>query len=523
MKRLRDKGFVFRRTAVFLTSAVLSAVCVSCSDILPESPATDGMKSGITIRFGIGSAQTKALNPDEALISDINIFVFNSYGVLEGKAYLNGSGGSGWPEWETALVKNVEYSIYACANLGYRVDIDSLEELKGFRYHIAYPDDYSIGLPMSGCLENVTVTGDGLTVPLERLMSKISISIDRSQLDEDVEFLVRNIRVEGCPRHITPFSRNHISDPLDFFPSGFIRKDYETDILNTEYGEDRTSGEVCLYLLENMQGDLLAGNDDETRKILPENDGRRHLCSYVEIKSEYMSDSRYSRQGEYLVYRFYPGENPGNFDVCRNTEYKIRIVPKGSGLDGTEWRIDKSGLESFAKTLELSYSSLNFSYIGETARILPYLTPESSDGNRLYWDSDDKSVATVSGDGTVTARGEGSCRIICHAADGSGCSAECAVTVKPSAYYMKIFPGNFIRCRKGDVVEISCSYFPPTAPFDIGIEELEYDKGRGIYDYAIGDDGSSVTVYTKERGSGLLYMEAGYPVNCSELIVIVVD
>ena len=88
---------------------------------------------------------------------------------------------------------------------------------------------------------------------------------------------------------------------------------------------------------------------------------------------------------------------------------------------------------------------------------------------------------------------------------------------------MKIFPGNFIRCKKGDTVEIACSYFPPTAAFDIGIEELEYDKNRGIYDYAIGKDGSSVTLYTKERGSGLLYMEAGYPINYSELIVLVID
>ena len=277
------------------------------------------------------------------------------------------------------------------------------------------------------------------------------------------------------------------------------------------------------YMLENMQGDLLPGNEDESLKVLPENSGSQAFCSYIEIRSEYLSDSQYSRPGEYLVYRFYPGEDPGNFDICRNSEYKIRIMPEGSGLNGTEWRIDKSGIESFARTLELSYSSLNFSYAGESTVIRPYLTPEGSGDTRLYWDSDDKSVATVSGDGTVTARGEGTCRIICYAADGSGCSAECAVTVRFSPYYMKIFPGNFIRCRKGDIVEISCEYFPLSAPFDIGTEELEYDKSRGIYDYAIGEDGRSVTLYTMERGSGLLYMEAGYPVNQAEMIVVVID
>ncbi len=511
--------------SMLLVSSMAAAVLsTSCSGIFDErgSVVRQNAKHAV-IRFGIAGGMTKAQDPDESHISDMNIFVFNALGVLEGRTFMSGLNGSVESiRWSMDLLENVEYSIYACANFGYAMNINSHEELMNFRYHIAYPDDYSIGMPMCGVLEKITVSDEDILIPLERLMAKISIRIDRSRLDSDVEFNVKSIKVEGCPRTITPFHRSHISDPLDFFPSGFLRKDYETDILNTNHN-DGVSGEVCLYMLENMQGDLLPGNTDESLKVLPENDGRRELCSYIEIKSEYLSDSHYSKDGEYLVYRFYPGENPGNFDVCRNCEYKICIIPDGSGLNGTEWRIDKTGLESFPKTLELSYSSLNFSYIGETTTIHPYLTPEDSGGDRLFWDSDDKNVATVSSDGTVTARGEGSCRIICYSADGSGCSAECIVNVKQSAYYMKIFPGNFIRCKKGDTVEIACSYFPPTAAFDIGIEELEYDKNRGIYDYAIGKDGSSVTLYTKERGSGLLYMEAGYPINYSELIVLVID
>ena len=86
-----------------------------------------------------------------------------------------------------------------------------------------------------------------------------------------------------------------------------------------------------------------------------------------------------------------------------------------------------------------------------------------------------------------------------------------------------IFPGNFIRCRQGDIISFQVDYFPDDAAFDIGIEELEYDKNRGIYDYEISEDGKSVTLYTKSRGSGLLYMEAGYPINDAEMIVLVID
>ena len=521
MEKLMKTGAAGAISILVLCCTVFHA----CEDLAGDCTAAEGIKETALVRFRPAVAGTRALDPDEMRISDLNIFVFNEYGILEGRAYLTGlsSGGDGTGYcWSIDLLRNAEYSFYACANFGYETAIGTLEDLKAMRYHIAYPDDYSIGMPMSGKLEHVTVTEGEVTVPLERLMARISICVDRSRLDEDVEFNIKSIKVERCPRSVTPFMSSHASDPFDFFPSGFMRKDYETDVLNTVYS-DGTSGEVSLYMLENMQGDLLPGNEDESLKVLPENSGSRAFCSYIEIRSEYLSDSQYSRPGEYLVYRFYPGEDPGNFDICRNSEYKIRIMPEGSGLNGTEWRIDKSGIESFARTLELSYSSLNFSYAGESTVIRPYLTPEGSGDTRLYWDSDDKSVATVSGDGTVTARGEGTCRIICYAADGSGCSAECAVTVRFSPYYMKIFPGNFIRCRKGEVVEVSCEYFPPSAPFDVGIEELEYDKGRGIYDYAVGEDGKSVTLYTKERGSGLLYMEAGYPLNQAEMIFLVID
>ena len=497
-------------------------IMASCSGLdTPDCREESGMTS---IKFGQVPAGTKALNPDEMLISDINVFVFNEYGVLEASAYFNGVHNSGENlfTWEVDLVKNGMYSVFACANFGYALNISNIDELKEIRYYLAYPDDYSLGIPMSGQTEMVRATGDGISVKLERLMAKIYIMVDRSRLYDDVEFLIRSVQVEGCPRSVYPFSRNHIRDPFDFFPSGFLRSDYEADALNTADADGR-SGEICLYMLENMQGDLLPGNTDEKKKVLPENEPAKGLCSYIEIKAEYISSSGYSKPGEYLIYRFYPGENPSNFDICRNSSYSICITPVGSGLNGTEWRIDKSGLDISGQILELSYSDLDLTYIGEQVRIQAFLTPDYASPSGLTWESDDISVATVSDDGMVTACGEGTCTVRCSIADGSGTSSECRVRVEFMPYYLKVYPGQFIRCRKGDVLRFECDYFPEETVFDIGTEELEYDRKRGIYDYLISEDGKSVTIYTKAKGSGLLYMEAGYPINDAEMVVLVID
>ena len=64
---------------------------------------------------------------------------------------------------------------------------------------------------------------------------------------------------------------------------------------------------------------------------------------------------------------------------------------------------------------------------------------------------------------------------------------------------------------------------PSWTPFDIGIEYLEADKAEGIYDYVIDEDGYGVTLTLKSPGTGLIYMEAGYPINDAALFFIEVN
>ena len=54
--------------------------------------------------------------------------------------------------------------------------------------------------------------------------------------------------------------------------------------------------------------------------------------------------------------------------------------------------------------------------------------PEDASNKTLKWESSNTSIATVSGNGRVTAVAEGTCTITCRATDGSGVKAECQVT-----------------------------------------------------------------------------------------------
>ena len=65
---------------------------------------------------------------------------------------------------------------------------------------------------------------------------------------------------------------------------------------------------------------------------------------------------------------------------------------------------------------------------GETGKLTATVTSDNADDKTVVWSSSDASVATVSDDGTVTAKKEGTATITAQA---GGKTATCAVTVNP--------------------------------------------------------------------------------------------
>ena len=318
---------------------ILSAVLAACSREA-ESPFTQ-----LTLIPVCDKVLTRATDPDEQRITDYNLFIFNAFGVLEEKLYVPARQKSDTPApYTTTLLKEVPYTILLAANLGYELVFHTLEEALDYRYYLAYPDEYSQGIPMAACLEQVTVGADNATLelPLQRLMARLDLQLDRSALNQDVRLRVTEVKVGNCPSSVRLFAESQVENSSQTFTTGFTKSGRETDPLN----QDLTVGlsrPLSLYLLENCQGDLLEEIESEREKIFRE--GRySDVCSYVELKVEYRSDTRHTPPGAPLVYRFYPGESLCNFDIRRNTRYQLVLRPEGDGLQESSWRVDQSTL-----------------------------------------------------------------------------------------------------------------------------------------------------------------------------------
>lgn len=390
------------------------------------------MDKEVTIKLSCEGLESKAYDPDEYLVTDMSLLIFDESGSAE--EYLWSTDGS--KDFKVRLAVGKQYTVCACANFGYRVHADDLTGLEDLRYHMAYPDEYRNGMPMFA-MEEVSLTEDDseITVNLTRLMAKISLQIDRSMLSEDVSMYVRSVKIGNCPRNTTVFTENKVRNEDDCFPVGFTRRGMETDRLNA-VSHEGLSEEISLYMLENMQGSIDISNDSE--KVFDEDDSRHRTCSYIELEIEYMSDEFYST-GKGLIYRFYLGEDRNSLNIERNCHYHITVTPEDDGLSDDGWRVDKSYLNDYGP-----------------ARLRAY-------------------------------------------------------------------PSDYIVGDIGDRIHIWCDVSPRNTPFDVGIGYMEDDKEEGIYDYVIDEDGHGATLTLTGPGRGLIYMEAGEPVNDAAMFIIEVN
>lgn len=257
---------------------------------------------------------SKASDPDPVLISDYNILIYNGCGVLEESVYVPEREAGEMASYRTTLLSGGSYTVMAAANLGYALGNLSMEQALEFSHHLAYPDEYSHGIPMAAVVEGVP-SGEVIRIRLERLMAAIDVRLDLDMLDPDVKLTPVEVRIGKCPQAARLFSPSRAER---FFTSGFVRSGRDLDDLNR-------GGKVRLYMLENLSGD--------------------RPSSYIEIKSAYHGAGGHSKPGEYLVYRFYLG-GEGSFDIARNTLCSFVVRPTGDGLSaGDGWRVDRSGVD----------------------------------------------------------------------------------------------------------------------------------------------------------------------------------
>lgn len=109
--------------------------------------------------------------------------------------------------------------------------------------------------------------------------------------------------------------------------------------------------------------------------------------------------------------------------TARNDELDARI----STLEAMRWEVTGVALDK---------TSLSINE-GETAQLTATITPDDAPKTMVAWKSTNEFVATVDGNGLVSAVGAGNCTIVCYAKANESIKAECPVKVAGEVNILK--------------------------------------------------------------------------------------
>ncbi|MDE6416494.1 MAG: hypothetical protein K2K68_05650, partial [Duncaniella sp.] len=343
------------------------------------------------------------------------------------------------------------YKMFAVANVDLTdVDCTTIDNLRKTRFK--WNTDVRLDNQMFGYFTPYSSQTSNAEAPLitlnepevklhawvKRLVSKVTVSFDPSDLNENVRIYIKSVTIHDIPEYCYLGEKNTPTDTLQLIRNGESftyynpGEDSNADhekwkiILSKRSGSKGETGHTeadrALYFFENMQGNYEGQsqydkrqNPDEVGKLVDyPSDGPDYkdakLCgTYIEVEAYY--DSRHKdkiSQGP-IKYRFMLGKNSTfNYDAERNYHYKLTLKFRGWANE-VDWHIHYKEYTRTLITPEPYYISYLYGQeMDFPARVL--LLPEDNpadfsvkaeivENNWWPWDREHKNA-----DGTKGAR-----------------------------------------------------------------------------------------------------------------------
>ena len=320
------------------------------------------------------------------------------------------------------------YKMFAVANVDLTdVDCTTIDDLRSTRFN--WQTNVSLNNQMFGYVTMTTPssaeTSAGFEAPtliinqssvslhswIKRLVSKVSVSFDASELKENVRVYIKSVTIHDIP---VSCALGQVNKPTDkdelikngesftFYNSGQGNdSDHEKWKIVLSKGEPyggqtgHTESDRALYFYENMQGDYNGIASKDKRQdpdavgtpIDTEEDGDDYKDSelygtYIEVVAYY--DSRHKdkvSQGP-IKYRFMLGKNSTyNYDAERNYHYKLTLKLRGWANEA-DWHISYKEYTPTLITPEPYY--ISYLYNQEMDFPARVILPEEWDKSQYY-------------------------------------------------------------------------------------------------------------------------------------------
>lgn len=378
----------------------LLSICIGCEKVSLLSNLNKDLS--ITIGFDTFGISKSGCIPSN--IADINLFIFDANQELIEHLYLINS---------LSTTLQLSYgikTIAAIANVG-NLDFSSCNNLANLRA--------TTHNTMVGTGGNVIYSGEltqaispnvkSIIIPLTRIFSKITYVFDKTNLDPQVNVVIKKIQLKNTPTECSFFSVNtpniwQIAHSGDALEGGNLEPQNHDEALP-------------LYMFENRQGTIGASYTP-----IDKNPGyKADICTFVEITADYKSPYKTGT----IIYKNYLGLNTtNNFDIIRGNHYKETIVFNGTSINEISWRVDVSNLTDISTTIPVTGISLESSSLklitGTTHQLNATIYPlDATNQNYTYHSSNPNVVCVNPITGLLTTKMFGSSIITVRSEDGT--------------------------------------------------------------------------------------------------------
>ena len=447
------------RRGCSIFSGLFVSLCMPVVSCISEDMCTSSCLSDkVTFRIDDLQCLTRSsLAADECEVKSIKIFAYSD-GVLDAEGYF-----TSFEDMSLRLEIGKTYDFYALANMG-DVKFPLIESQVGdFAYSLPVRTGLSESFPMSWYSVGRNVgTGSSVSVSLSRLVAKITLDVDCG----NTGLSVKSVALMQAPVKVRPFA-----------PSG--SKAFDGEVSSGDYSSAadikslNDGGLACFYMLENMQGTLLPGNEDPMLKVPERLYEKADVCTYLEVRCDF--DNVSAREGS-VTYKMYLGkDNVSNFDVGRNQVLSLSLKLTGDGIGIRDsWKVVSDYIQHVT-SLRLDRYRMDM-YAGDDFRIHATVLPVDAGDKSVLWKSDNTDVAVVDSEGLVHAVGQGSCVVTATSADRPDVFAECQVSVlEPYVVSLK-FSDNEVSAILGADGQEKDSYFNVTATYSDGSRAVVTNK-----------------------------------------------
>ena len=225
---------------------------------------------------------TKATSANDASIRDVNLLVYDVSGNLLNSQYYGSSSGL------SITTSTGNKTIVAIANAG-NINLSSYTTLNSIRNAVSIQMvNGTNDILMAGETSSNLVKGGGVSITLNRLISKVTVLFDKSSLSGGTSINITKIELKNVATQCMFLATNTINSASYIGVSG----DYL--IGNLEPSAHSTA--TPLFLFENMQGNIGSAGVEKDK-----NPGAAQpYCSYVAITANY---NKHAKNGT-LKYRF---------------------------------------------------------------------------------------------------------------------------------------------------------------------------------------------------------------------------